>query len=38
VIDTRTDAPDADAVLKAGIKIPVQARTTLVLQAVSDPT
>jgi isoamylase len=38
VIDTRTDAPDNDAVLEAGIKIPVEARTTLVLQAVSDPT
>ena len=36
VIDTRTDTPDRDAVLKAGVKIPVEARTALVLQAVPD--
>jgi glycogen operon protein len=34
VIDTRTDDPDREAVLKAGLKIPVEARTVIVLQAV----
>jgi glycogen operon protein len=35
VIDTRTDKPDQDATLKARVKIPVEARTVIVLQAVA---
>ena len=35
MIDTRTDKPDQDATLKARVKIPVEARTVIVLQAVA---